>query len=315
MKKDNKKINYSRIFLFILLFISLGLYIKFYVMAEEVKSTSVDLPIEVTDNIWYEYKSLNSIKFSSGKFEYSADDNPLNACKKYYYNDVNKVISLDCKSYTLELVSVSKYKMILNINNEKYIYYSSYDLAKYLVDNNIDYISDEDIEDIMKDNDFTISKVNDSDVYKNIQVSKLSSIDELSIDGYLSLKDKKEKAFVLLIDPNMSIDAYDMIPIFISWKNIYTDYNFYYVNGTKLKVNDSYLLDNDKVLKDYLVGIYDSNVLIFENGDYRRVSVDVIKENNDKEVFDCNGEACSEYELNVYDNEQKYDSVEDILGK
>ncbi|MBQ7105206.1 MAG: hypothetical protein IJN90_05055 [Bacilli bacterium] len=311
-KKDNKKINYFRIFLFILLFVSLGLYIKLYVMAEEVKSTSVDLPIEVTDNIWYEYGTLNSIEFSSGKFKYSDKESSLNSCNRYYYNDINKVISLNCKSYTLELVSISKYKLILKINNDSYIYYSSYDLTKYLMDNNINELSDSDIEEIMKDNDFLISKVNDSEVYKNIQVSKLSVLDELSIDGYLSLRDRKEKALVLLINPNMSMDAYDLIPIFISWKNIYTDYNFYYVNGRNLKVNDSYLLDNDKVLKDYLVGIYDSNILVFDNGDYQRVSVDIIKEDKD-EVFNCNNKECLDYDLNIYDNEQRYENIEDIL--
>ena len=90
-----------------------------------------------------------------------------------------------------------------------------------------------------------------SDIYKNIQLSKLSSINELSIDSYISLKNSNKKAMVFLINPNMSIDSYDLIPVFMSWKNVYKDYEFYYVNGLNLSINDSYILNKDKVLKEY----------------------------------------------------------------
>lgn len=319
MKKlDKKKINYFRVFLFLLLGISIILYLKIYILDSNISENVIDLPKEVTDNIWYEYDSLNTIKFSSGHFEYGDEDSVLNSCNKYFYSEKEKIINFDCKDYSMKLVSVSKYKLVLmlngtNIDSVVYTYYSSLDLVNYLIDNNIKNMTDEDIESIMDDNGFSISKVNNSVVYKNAQLSKLSSINELSIDDYISLKYNDSKAIVFLINPNMSVEAYDLIPIFISWKDKYDDYDFYYVDGSNLTVNDSDLLNRDKVLKDYLTGLYENNILIFSNNSYRRINVYVPNQEESDTVFNCMNEECDKIELIIYDSETVYDNLDDIL--
>lgn len=313
-KENNKKINSYSKGLFLLLIVSLLLYLKLYVFADDLKSSSVDLPHSVTNNIWYEYGTLNKLEFNSSNFEYSDKDLDLSKCNKYYYNKNTNMINFNCKNYSMKLVSVSDYKMILVINNKDVVtYYSSLELTKYLMDNNITNISDSDIKSIIEDNDFEISKIDNSDIYKNIQLSKLSSINELSIDSYISLKNSNKKAMVFLINPNMSIDSYDLIPIFMSWKNVYKDYEFYYVNGLNLSINDSYILNKDKVLKEYLVGLYDSNILIFDSGEYKRISVNIVNK-DDNHIFDCSN-LCSDIDLKIYDNETIYDDLDDVLSK
>lgn len=315
MKKDsNIKINsYSR-GLFLLLIFSLLLYLKLYVFADDLKSANVDLPNKVTNKVWYEYGTLNELEFNSSNFEYSDIEEEFSKCNKYYYNDKTNVINFNCKNYSMKLVSVSDYKMILVINNKEVVtYYSSLELTKYLMDNNITNISESDIKTIIEENDFKISKINNSAVYKNVQLSKLSSIDELSIDSYISLKNSKKKAIVFLINPNMSIESYDLIPIFMSWKDKYKDYEFYYVNGLNLGINDSYILNKDKVLKDYLVGLYDSNILIFDSGEYKRISVSIVNK-EDNYIFDCKN-SCNDIELKIYDNEKVYKDLNEVLSK
>lgn len=313
-KKNNKKIKSYSTSLSILLIISLLLYLKLYVFADDIKSTSTYLPNSVTNSIWYEYGTLNKLEFNSSNFEYSDKDNDLSKCSKYYYNEETNIINFDCRNFSIKLISVSDYKMILVINNKDVVtYYSSLELTKYLMNNNISNISDSDIKNIMKDNDFKISKVENSNVYKNIQLSKLSAINELSIDEYISLKNSNKNAMVFLINPNMSIDSYDLIPIFISWKDMFKDYDFYYVNGLNLDVNDSYILNRDKVLKEYLVGLYNSNILIFNSGDYKRISIDIIDKDEDS-IFDCNN-LCNDVNLKIYDNENVYEDIYDVLDK
>lgn len=315
MKKDsNIKINSYSKGLFLLLIFSLLLYLKLYVFADDLKSANVDLPNKVTNKVWYEYGTLNELEFNSSNFEYSDIEEEFSKCNKYYYNDKTNVINFNCKNYSMKLVSVSDYKMILVINNKEVVtYYSSLELTKYLMDNNITNISESDIKTIIEENDFKISKINNSAVYKNVQLSKLSSIDELSIDSYISLKNSKKKAIVFLINPNMSIESYDLIPIFMSWKDKYKDYEFYYVNGLNLGINDSYILNKDKVLKDYLVGLYDSNILIFDSGEYKRISVSIVNK-EDNYIFDCKN-SCNDIELKIYDNEKVYKDLNEVLSK
>ncbi len=321
--KKKKKINYFQIFLILLFMVSLIMYVKLYILNNEEPKV-IDLPSSVTNVTWYEYGTLASMKFSSGSFLYNLEEDEigedgLRLCNRYYYNENNKTIRFDCANYTMKLISVSKYRLIMVISNgtgsKVYTYYNSKELTSYLMDNNINELTDEEIEKIMEDNDFTISKTNKSEDYKIAQLSKLSSIDELSIDQYLALKDSLEKSIVLVINPNMSVDSYDLIPLFMNWKNIYNDYKFYFVNGTKLTINDYDLLERDKVLKDYLVGLYDSNILIFEDGVYKRISVDVFIEGYEDKVFNCLNEECDQIEIKIYDSEREYSSIDEVLNR
>lgn len=321
MKKvKKKKYNYFRLFLYILLGISLLLYIKLYILDEKVKNNINDLPDKITNIVWYESNSLDAMQFSSGNFQYYSENNDLNSCSRYYYNSKDKVISFSCKDYSMKLVSVSDYKLIVvlsgdNIDTDVYTYYNSLDLVNYLIENDIKNISDENINKIMKDNNFSISKLEYNNFYKNAQLSKLSSIDELSIDQYLSLKNNNSDSIILLINPNMSIDSYDFIPLFVNWKDKYDKYNFYYINGFNLKVNDYDLLEKDKLLKEYLIGLYDNNIIIFENGEFKRISIDVYVDKLDDEVFNCLNDSCNDVNLKVYDNERNYKNIDEILNK
>lgn len=317
MKKTNKKkgINYFRVFLFFLLLISTSLYVKLYVIADEVTVVD-DLPSSVTNTTWYEYNSLSTLKFSSGTVD-SDDSKFLSTCNRYSYNKNNKIISFNCNGYSMKLVSVTKYKMIvvlsgLDINSTVFIYYNSLELINYLKDNNIDNISDEDIDFIMNEKSFDIEKDPDNIKYKSAQLSKLSSIDELSIDEYYLLKNDINNSIILLINENMSIDSYDLIPIFIDWKNTYTEYDFYYINGSGLSGADYDLLNRDEDLRKYLIGLDDNNILIFNNGNYKRVSVEIDIEKENEVIFNCFDD-CSEIELNIFDDENNYSSIDEIL--
>jgi len=310
------KLSYFKIFLIILLVGSLGLYYFLFVKKEE-KNNYVDLPNKVTDVVWYESNSLETIKFSSGNFEYDGDNFDLSSCERYDYNEKEKVINFNCNNYTMKLVSISDYKLIVvisgkNMKSDVYTYYSSLDLVNYLIENNIKNISNEDIEEIMEDNDFSISKKEDTTAYKNIQISKLSSINELSIDEYLDMKKKEEKAVVFLINPNMSVDAYDFIPIFVEWENNSKDYNFYYVNSLNLTISDIHLLDSNPKLKDYLLGMYDCSILVFDNGKYERFNVD-IKVEESKNIFNCILDECFDVDVSIYNDDIRYNDIKDVL--
>ena len=91
-KENNKKINSYSKGLFLLLIVSLLLYLKLYVFADDLKSSSVDLPHSVTNNIWYEYGTLNKLEFNSSNFEYSDKVNEILSA----YN----VIESDGRTYT-----------------------------------------------------------------------------------------------------------------------------------------------------------------------------------------------------------------------
>lgn len=313
----NKKVNFFNICLMILLIVSLTLYYFLFVRETDVDNKFIDLPSNVTNIIWYESNSLETLRFSSGSFEYNGDKFDLSTCKRYYYNEKDKVIEFNCNNYKMKLVSVTDYKLIVvisgkNMKPDVYTYYSSLDLVNYLIDNDIKNISNEDIKEIVEDNDFSISKLEDTDSYKNIQISKLSSINELSIDEYLTLSNTHEKAVVLLINPNMSVDSYDFIPVFLEWNSVFEDYNFYYVNGLDIDVSDEDLLDENEVLKDYLLGSYDCNILILEDDEYKRFSIDINVEESDN-IFNCILDECFDVDIKIYDEDKEYKDIKDLL--
>jgi len=310
------KIDYLRLVLVIILFVSLGLYYFLFIKKDE-KLNYNELPNSVTNVLWYEIDSLETIKFTSGNFEYNGENFKFDLCERYDYDRNNQVINFTCDNYTMKLVSVTDYKLIVVIRGKDikpnvYTYYSSLDLVNYLNDNNIKNISNEDIKEIMEDNDFSISKKENTRVYKNIQISKLSSINELSIDEYLDMKKSKEKSVVFLLNPNMSVDAYDFIPIFIEWKNYNEDYNFYYVNGLDLIVNDMDLLESDSEFKDYLLGMHDSSILIFNDGKYDKYNVS-IKLDDNSNIFNCNLEDCFDVNIKIYNEKVKYRDIKEVL--
>lgn len=312
----NKKVDYLKIVLIIMLVCSLTLY-YFLFIKKDNKLSYNDLPNTVTNVVWYESNSLETIKFSTGNFEYSGEDLDLGLCERYDYDEKNHIINFNCDNYKMKLVSVSDYKLIMVISGDNmkpnvYTYYSSLDLVNYLIEHDIKNISNDDIKEIMEDNDFSISKKENTKLYKSIQVSKLSSINELSIDEYLDMKNSKEKNVVLLLNPNMSVDAYDFIPVFIEWKNHDKDYNFYYVNGLDLIINDLDLLENDEEFKDYLLGMHDGGILKFNDGKYDYYSVDIKIEDNE-EIFNCNLEDCFDNDITIYNEEIKYNGIENVL--
>lgn len=313
----NKKVNFFNICLMILLIVSLTLYYFLFVRETDVDNKFIDLPSNVTNIVWYESNSLETLRFSSGNFEYNGDKFDLSTCKRYYYNEKDKVIEFNCNNYKMKLVSVTDYKLIVvisgkNMKPDVYTYYSSLDLVNYLIDNDIKNISNEDIKEIVEDNDFSISKIEDTDSYKNIQISKLSSINELSIDEYLTFSNTHEKAVVLLINPNMSVDSYDFIPVFLEWNSVFEDYNFYYVNGLDIDVSDEDLLNENEVLKDYLLGSYDCNILILEEDEYKRFSIDINVEESDN-IFNCILDECFDVDIKIYDEDKEYKDIKDLL--
>ena len=311
-----KKINYFRIFLFLLLLVSLFFYWKIYIRKDEKIS---DLPEGITAYTWYNNSS--TIRFASGNFKYvDKDENDkvnLSSCKKYSYDNKNTKITFDC-DYTMNIKSVSKYKMVLTLNNKDkktdYTYYNSKDLVSYINKNNIKDVTDEVIEEIMRNNDFKELDINNNDKYKEVQLSKLSSIDELSIDEFVNLKNDTKKTIILLINPNMDILSYDLIPIFISWKDQYNDYEFYYINGNNVKVNDDILLSENEKLEEYLTGLHNASLLILNNDEYQRFDMEIIKENSEG-IFDCLGEDCKNITMRIYDESSNYNSLEEIINK
>ncbi len=312
-----KKINYFRIFLFLLLLVSLFFYWKIYIRKDEKIS---DLPEGITAYTWYNNSS--TIRFASGNFKYvDKDENDkvnLSSCKKYSYDNKNTKITFDCDDYTMNIKSVSKYKMVLTLNNKDkktdYTYYNSKDLVSYINKNNIKDVTDEVIEEIMRNNDFKELDINNNDKYKEVQLSKLSSIDELSIDEFVNLKNDTKKTIILLINPNMDILSYDLIPIFISWKDQYNDYEFYYINGNNVKVNDDILLSENEKLEEYLTGLHNASLLILNNDEYQRFDMEIIKENSEG-IFDCLGEDCKNITMRIYDESSNYNSLEEIINK
>ena len=72
-------------------------------------------------------------------------------------------------------------------------------------------------------------------------------------------------------------------------------------------------MNKDKVLKEYLVGLYDSNILIFDSGEYKRISVNIVNK-DDNHIFDCSN-LCSDIDLKIYDNETIYDDLDEVLSK
>lgn len=313
----NRKVNFFNICLMILLILSLTLYYFLFVREDKSDNKIVDLPNNVTNIVWYESNSLETIRFSSGNFEYNGDKFDLSTCKRYYYNEKDKVIEFNCDNYKMKLISVTDYKLIVvisgkNMKSDVYTYYSSLDLVNYLIDSNIKNISNDDIKEIVEDNDFSISKIEDTDSYKNIQISKLSSINELSIDEYLTLEKMNEKAVVLLISPNMSVDLYDFIPVFLEWNNVFKDYNFYYVNGLEVVVSDEDLLEENEVLKDYLLSSYECNILILEDNEFKRYSVDIsVEESNN--IFNCILDDCFNVDIKIYDRDKEYKDIKELL--
>ncbi len=286
-------------------------------MDDKKEKEIVDLPDEITDVAWYEYGSLNKLQFSAGKFEYVSNDqnNKLSSCNQYTYDAENNVVNLNCENYKIQITDVSKYRIIAILGGDgyssaKHSFYNSLDLATYLTDNELINMSNEEIDEIMTEKDFTISKTTKSDEYKNAQLSKLSSLNELSVDEFMKIDGK---ALTLLINPNMNIDSYDFIPIFIDWKNRYPDYSFYYINGYNLTMSDYDVLNNDPVLKDYLTGLYDNNILISNDGHYKRISVDLTLDGYEEKVFNCTDQECDAIDMHIYDDENEYESIEDVL--
>ncbi len=312
-----KKINYFRIFLVLLLLVSLFFYWKIYIRKDEKIS---DLPENITAYTWYNNSS--TIRFASGKFKYvDKDENDkinLSSCKEYSYDEENTKITFDCDDYTMNIKSVSKYKMEVTLNdkdkNIDYTYYNSKDLVNYINKNNIKDVTDEVIEEIMRNNDFKELDIDDNDKYKEVQLSKLSSIDELSIDEFANLKKSTKKAIILLINPNMDMLSYDLIPIFISWKDQYSDYKFYYINGNNVKVNDDILLSENEKLEEYLTGLHNASLLVLDNDEYQRFDMEIIKENSEG-IFDCLGEECKNITIRIYDESSNYNSLEEIINK
>ena len=312
-----KKINYFRIFLFLLLLVSLFFYWKIYIRKDEKIS---DLPEGITAYTWYNNSS--TIRFASGNFKYvDKDENDkvnLSSCKKYSYDNKNTKITFDCDDYTMNIKSVSKYKMVLTLNNKDkktdYTYYNSKDLVSYINKNNIKDVTDEVIEEIMRNNDFKELDINNNDKYKEVQLSKLSSIDELSIDEFVNLKNDTKKTIILLINPNMDILSYDLIPIFVSWKEQYSDYKFCYINGNNVKVNDDILLSKNEKLEEYLTGLHNASLLVLDNDEYQRFDMEIIKENSEG-IFDCLEEECKNIKIRIYDESGNYNSLEEIINK
>lgn len=72
----------------------------------------------------------------------------------------------------MNIKSVSKYKMVLTLNNKDkktdYTYYNSKDLVSYINKNNIKDVTDEVIEEIMSNNDFKELDINNNDKYKEV---------------------------------------------------------------------------------------------------------------------------------------------------
>ena len=54
------------------------------------------------------------------------------------------------------------------------------------------------------------------------------------------------------------------------------------------------------------------NILIFDNGEYKRVSVEIDVEETEM-VFNCIDD-CSEVELKIYDDENVYESIDDVIN-
>lgn len=312
-----KKINYFRIFLVLLLLVSLFFYWKIYIRKDEKIS---DLPENITAYTWYNNSS--TIRFASGKFKYVDKDEKdkinLSSCKEYSYDEDSTKITFDCDDYTMNIKSVSKYKMEVTLNdkdkNIDYTYYNSKDLVNYINKNNIKDVTDEVIEEIMRKNDFKELDINNNDKYKEVQLSKLSSIDELSIDEFANLKKSTKKAIILLINPNMDMLSYDLIPVFISWKDQYSDYKFYYINGNNVKVNDDILLSENEKLEEYLTGLHNASLLVLDNDEYQRFDMEIIKENSEG-IFDCLGEECKNITMRIYDESSNYNSLEEIINK
>ena len=303
--RDSK---FLRIVLYMILIISIVFYIKIY-LYDDKKNDQVDLPANIKNIVWYEYDSLDTIKFNLGKL--NATDKLLKKCKNYSYED--NIIDLNC-SYDIKIKSVDDYRLNLVITGKTKSYDKTYykykKIIEYMKDNNLKDISNEEIESIIN-----IEKNVNIKEYKSASMSKLSSLNQLSVDEYLD-KVKKDNNIILILNPNMNLESFDMIPIYLHWSKNYNDYNFYYIDGSNLSVSDEELLNHyeDKTFKELLVGMNDASIVI-TGEKYAVINYEFITQINHTQIFDCKDEECDQIEYKLYVDNNEYNSLNEILKR
>jgi len=307
----NKKNLMVRIFFIVMLLGSLCLYFRLYIYEDK---NYHELPSDIVDHLWYRNDNTSTLKFINGRFEYRNKDNRdiLKECHKYDYDKKNKVINLDCDTYKIKISEVTKYHLEILLKSERALiqldFYNDEKIVKYLVNNALDNLSDEEIEKIINFNDE--NKFNDN--YKNIQISKLSVINEISIDTLLSMKNKKDDAIILLINKGWDNSYYDFIPVFLNWRNLYKDFNYYYIDANKLTSVDQDLLINDEDFKDYL-NDDQIEVVIFKNGKYNHYFINISNSISDG-IFDCRDNDCNLIIDKIWNEDISYNKIEELLN-
>ncbi len=297
--RDSKAL---RIALYILLFGCIITYIKIYVI-DVRKNKYVDLPKKVTDVRWYKYDDYSTLEFSVGNIK--TNDEKLSKCTKYTYDSKDKKIILNCNEYNMKLISVSKYKLMIMVDqgtkSDTVTYYKYKEIIDYMIENEIDTISEDDIEENIE----LPKRINDSD-YRNAQMNKLTTVKELTINELNDVLHSTSNSLILIINPNMKTTSYNIIPIFVNWKNKYNNYKYYYINGKSLNANDKILLEqfDDLSINDYIVGLNDLNMIHVKDREYKfiNVSINTIIEHN--EVFDCDDD-CDDIDISLKDGEKK----------
>ncbi len=308
--KDKKNL-VVKIFFIIMLLGSLCLYFRLYIYEDK---NYHEMPSNIVGHIWYKNDNTATLKFVDGRFEYRNRDNRdiLNECHKYDYDKNNKVVNLDCDAYTIKINEVTKYHLEISLKSERALiqldFYNDERIVNYLVDKAIDNLSDEEIEEKISFNGE--NKYNDN--YKNVQISKLSIINEISIDTLLSMKNKKDDAIILLINKGWNNSYYDFIPVFLNWRNLYKNFNYYYIDANKLTSIDRDLLINDEDFKGYL---NDDQIefVIFKEGKYSHYYVNISNSVSDG-IFDCRDDECNLIIDKVWNEDASYDKIDELLS-
>ena len=297
-----------RIILYILLFGCIVTYIKLYILDYKIEKY-VDLPKNVTEVKWYRFNDKSTLEFSVGNIKIS--DKKMEKCTKYSYDKKSKKIVFNCNDYSMKLLKVDKYKLILMIDHDNKSttvnYYKYKEIIDYMNENKITSITNNEIE----KNINIPKKINDND-YKNAEMNKLTVIKELTISELNEIL-KGNDSFILIINPNMKTTSYDFIPIFINWMNNNDDYNYYYINGNNINSNDQTLLDQfeDENIKEYITGLNDLNIIKVKDNKYSFKNISINTTINHNRVFDCKNE-CENIDLIIKDGEEKI-TIEELF--
>lgn len=302
-----------RIILYILFIISIITYVKIYIIDEQINVNN-DLPSKINGLVWYSEEDGSTLEFVNGKIKSS--DKKLDNCDYNYILDSNKIY-LKCLNIDYKVLDINSYRMIISYDNSKTTvtkkYYKYKEIIDYMKENKLKDISEDEINKIIN----IKNKISDVD-YKSAQISKLTAINQLSIDEYINLKMNDKNAIVLILNKNMSVNSYNFIPIFISWMNKYSQYSYYYVDGNNININDEEILknidDNNKDLKDYLISDYDLNILIIRNEEYKVFNISLLDNYDMNKVFNCNYDECDLYKLRIINEDNEYDNIEEIIG-